>query len=228
MIKNVHSFFREGDGACTFSLKAHAVVYVLSYDMFITIFFTGLFLWPLVPSSRRSALIRRVALRTLCASAIALTTSTSNVIVLVLLQEHELGWLCLGTCCVDVSFNTMALYWVTHFGLKNDESPDDLECSKSKITSIQFRSFAPRNSISGISSSAPQSQRKIFLDTSVHNRIEITKPDSSMPKMDSQLHNDLFNPPMTRSRELELDSRRAQPPCRLQCCVVSAEKSFCK
>lgn len=32
---------------------------------FITIFFTGLFLWPLVPSSRRSALIRRVALRTL-------------------------------------------------------------------------------------------------------------------------------------------------------------------
>ncbi|KAK7062777.1 hypothetical protein VNI00_000266 [Paramarasmius palmivorus] len=47
------------------------------------------------------------------AAGVALTTSTVNVAVLTHLHGEELGWLCLGSCAVDVIVNAVAIFWVT-------------------------------------------------------------------------------------------------------------------
>ncbi|KAF5391591.1 hypothetical protein D9757_002542 [Collybiopsis confluens] len=47
------------------------------------------------------------------ASLVGLTTSTINIAVLYALKGHELGWICLGSCGVDVTLNSYALYWAT-------------------------------------------------------------------------------------------------------------------
>jgi hypothetical protein len=72
-------------------------------------------------------------LSTLSAAAVALTTSTANVLVLTLQHGKELGWVCLGSCGADVRrlfnlpftltdaglcifqvlCNAVALFWVT-------------------------------------------------------------------------------------------------------------------
>ncbi|KAJ7253582.1 hypothetical protein C8J57DRAFT_626980 [Mycena rebaudengoi] len=105
--------FRSGDGACVLGLKPTASFPLLSYDLYISILLTGLFVWPLLRSSQPNARLRRVAMRTLVASAVALTTSTVNITLLAILKGRELGWVCLGSCGADVIFNAAALFWVT-------------------------------------------------------------------------------------------------------------------
>ncbi|KAJ7350703.1 hypothetical protein DFH08DRAFT_115654 [Mycena albidolilacea] len=105
--------FRPGDDACVIGLKPSASLPLLSYDLGINLLLTSLFLWPLLRLNIPSPSIKQVATRTLVASAVALTTSTVNVAVLTVLKGWELGWLCLGTCGIDVVFNAAALFWVT-------------------------------------------------------------------------------------------------------------------
>ncbi|KAF7362405.1 hypothetical protein MVEN_00587700 [Mycena venus] len=105
--------FRPGDDACVIGLKPTASIPLLSYDLYINVLLTCLFLWPLLRIKFASPALKQVATRTLVASAVALTTSTVNITVLTILKGRELGWLCLGTCGVDVLFNAAALFWVT-------------------------------------------------------------------------------------------------------------------
>ncbi|KAJ7472550.1 hypothetical protein FB451DRAFT_1398761 [Mycena latifolia] len=105
--------FREGDGACVLGLRPSASLPLLSYDLYINILLTSLFLWPLMRSAHSSAQLRRVAIRTLFASAVALTTSTVNMTVLTIMKGRELGWVCLASCGLDVIINAAALFWVT-------------------------------------------------------------------------------------------------------------------
>ncbi|KAJ7281465.1 hypothetical protein C8J57DRAFT_76043 [Mycena rebaudengoi] len=105
--------FRAGDGVCVIGLKPTASIPLLSYDLYINVFLTGLFLWPLLRSDLSTPRLKRVALRTLLSSAAALTTSTVNIVVLTTLKGHELGWICLASCGTDVILNAFALFWVT-------------------------------------------------------------------------------------------------------------------
>ncbi|KAJ7775763.1 hypothetical protein DFH07DRAFT_799666 [Mycena maculata] len=105
--------FRQGDGACVIGLKPTASLPLLAYDLYINILLTGLFLWPVFRSTHSSARLRRVAIRTLVASGVALTTSTVNIAVLAVLDGRELGWVCLTCCGTDVIFNAAAVFWVT-------------------------------------------------------------------------------------------------------------------
>ncbi|KAJ7444747.1 hypothetical protein B0H11DRAFT_2088324 [Mycena galericulata] len=105
--------FRPGDGACVIGLKPIASIPLLSYDLYINILLTGLFLWPLFRSAHSNARLRGVATRTLVASAAALTTSTVNISVLTALKGRQLGWVCLASCATDVIFNAAAIFWVT-------------------------------------------------------------------------------------------------------------------
>jgi len=104
---------RPSDEACVIGLKPTASIPLLSYDLYINVLLTSLFLWPLLRINIASPAMKQVATRTLVASAVALTTSTVNIAVLTVLKGRELGWLCLGTCGVDVIFNAAALFWVT-------------------------------------------------------------------------------------------------------------------
>ncbi|KAJ7285256.1 hypothetical protein C8J57DRAFT_1053105 [Mycena rebaudengoi] len=106
--------FRDGDGACVIGLKTFASIPLFTYDLYINVFLNGLFLWPLLKSNLANPKLRRVATRTLIASTAALTTSAVNIIVLVIMRERgELGWLCLTSCGADVIINACALFWAT-------------------------------------------------------------------------------------------------------------------
>ncbi|KAH8831847.1 hypothetical protein DL96DRAFT_1553072 [Flagelloscypha sp. PMI_526] len=105
MVVGRNHYFRD-DGTCIIGLKHYASVTLLAYDL--------LFLYPLIKTSLKNPRVTRVAIRTLIASAVSLTTSSVNMAVLTLLKGHELGWICLGAGCgVDVIVNACALFWAT-------------------------------------------------------------------------------------------------------------------
>ncbi|ESK93166.1 hypothetical protein Moror_1102 [Moniliophthora roreri MCA 2997] len=103
------------DGACVIGLKTYSSVTLLTYDLYINVFLTALFLWPLFRSkvSVSNPRNRSVAIRNLAAAFVALTTSTINIAILTHLHGKELGWVCLGSCSSDVILNALALFWVT-------------------------------------------------------------------------------------------------------------------
>lgn len=110
-IGRVH-YMRE-DGVCVTGVDLFASVPLLSYDLYVNVFLTSMFLWPLVKTGKIDPRLRRIAKRTLVAAIVALTTSTANVLVLTLLHGKELGWVCLGSCGADVLCNALGLFWVT-------------------------------------------------------------------------------------------------------------------
>ncbi|KAI0047747.1 hypothetical protein FA95DRAFT_1189156 [Auriscalpium vulgare] len=111
LVGRIH-FIRE-DNICMIGLKPYSSIPLLSYDLYINVFLNILFIWPLFRSKLVNPRVRRVAIRTLVASGVALTTSAINMIVLTVLKGQELGWVCLGSCGADVILNAVALFWVT-------------------------------------------------------------------------------------------------------------------
>lgn len=107
------TFLRGQDQVCIIGLKPFSSIFLLAYDLYITVFLTTLFLWPILRSSVPNPRIKMVAIRTLIASMVALTTSIVNMAVLTSFDGHELGWVCLCSCGADVIFNASALFWVT-------------------------------------------------------------------------------------------------------------------
>ncbi|KAJ6598077.1 hypothetical protein DFH09DRAFT_1130925 [Mycena vulgaris] len=158
----VHEF-RSGDGACIIGLKFHTTLALLSFDLFINILLTALFLWPLLRSQFLNVKLRRVAARTLAASIVSLTTSTVNIAILTILGDRELGWLCLGSCGVDVIFNAAAVFWVTS------------SASSSTRSAAEPHSAAGSATLSG-ASEAPMSQRSVL------KTFNLLRPKPSSPK----------------------------------------------
>ena len=78
---------------------------------FVTAFLTGLFLWPVMRNSFQNNRARRLAVRTIWAALVALTTSCVNILVLTLMHGRQLGWVCLASCGTDVSSRT---YWISN------------------------------------------------------------------------------------------------------------------
>ncbi|QRV96315.1 transmembrane protein [Ceratobasidium sp. AG-Ba] len=109
------AYFRE-DRACVIGLQKYASISLLTYDLYINVFLTGMFLWPLFGSRLTNPRIRAMALRTLVAAGAALTTSTANIAVLTVMHGQQLGWVCLGSCGSDATLNALALFWVTSYG----------------------------------------------------------------------------------------------------------------
>ncbi|KIJ49417.1 hypothetical protein M422DRAFT_160907, partial [Sphaerobolus stellatus SS14] len=88
---------------CVIGLKPFASIPLLSYDLFINVALTSMFLWPLQQAHFRDARLRKIARRTLYASLVALTTSSVNMAVLTFMHGVESGWICLASCGLDVS-----------------------------------------------------------------------------------------------------------------------------
>ncbi|KDQ50001.1 hypothetical protein JAAARDRAFT_142595 [Jaapia argillacea MUCL 33604] len=116
------SFFRN-DGACVIGLRRYASASLLGYDLFINLFLTSMFLWPLFRYKFANAALRKVASRTLFAALMALSTSTLNILVLTIMHGQQLAWVCLGSCGTDVVLNALVLFWVTGgAGAASDDS----------------------------------------------------------------------------------------------------------
>ncbi|KAI0675172.1 hypothetical protein C8Q78DRAFT_966025 [Trametes maxima] len=125
------SYFRE-DGSCVIGLTRPASLTLLIYDLhvsnrprllrtpakavvvrFVNVFLTSLFVWPLLNRQINAPRLRRVAIRTLWAAAVALTTSCVNILVLTIMHGQQLAWVCLASCGTDVVVNAAVLSWVT-------------------------------------------------------------------------------------------------------------------
>ncbi|KAF9254933.1 hypothetical protein L218DRAFT_938165 [Marasmius fiardii PR-910] len=101
------------DGKCVIGLESYSSLPVLGFDLSFTIFLNALFLWPLYRSKINSPLVRAVTTRTLVASIIGLITSTVNIAILAAMKHGQLGWICLGSCGLDVMINALVIFWVT-------------------------------------------------------------------------------------------------------------------
>lgn len=112
MIMGENSTIRP-DGLCVIGLKNYATIPLISYDLFLNVFLTAMFVWPLWRSNIVNLRLKKVAIRTLYGAIVSLTTSAVNVAVLTALKGEEYGWVCLGSCVTDVALNAMALTWVT-------------------------------------------------------------------------------------------------------------------
>ncbi|KAJ1305484.1 hypothetical protein OPQ81_000491 [Rhizoctonia solani] len=106
------AYFRD-DRSCIIGLRTYASLSLLIYDLYINIFLTGMFLWPLFRSRLSNPKIKKMAMRTLVAAFAALTTSTVNIAILTIMHGQQLGWVCLGSCGTDVMANALVLFWVT-------------------------------------------------------------------------------------------------------------------
>jgi len=118
MIIGQNSFIR-ADGICIIGLRGFATIPLISYDLFLNMFLTAMFLWPLWRSKLISHKLRKVATRTLYGACASLTTSAVNVAILTALKGDEFGWVCLGSCVTDVTLNAVVFSWVT----SRSESP---------------------------------------------------------------------------------------------------------
>ncbi|QRV86564.1 transmembrane protein [Ceratobasidium sp. AG-Ba] len=105
--------FIRSDGACVIGLKRLASLSILIYDLYINVFLTAMFIWPLARSKLINPRLKTVATRTLVAACVALTTSTFNMAILTIMHGQQLGWVCLGSCGTDVTVNAIVLFWVT-------------------------------------------------------------------------------------------------------------------
>jgi len=143
------------NGACVIGLKPLASIPLLVYDLYINLFLTFMFLYPLVRSKVMSVVIRRLAVRTLLAAVVALSTSTINIVVLIVLHGRELGWVNLGACGADIMVNATAIFWVS--GSKNSHR----DCSSGRrpglsLSTANIDIHFPTNSAS-LPSSKPKS-----------------------------------------------------------------------
>ncbi|CAE6430903.1 unnamed protein product [Rhizoctonia solani] len=122
------AYFRD-DRACIIGLRNYASLSLLIYDLYINIFLTGMFLWPLFRSRLSNPKLKKMAMRTLVAAFAALTTSTINIAVLTIMHGQQLGWVCLGSCGTDVMVNALVLFWVTdNVSSTNSENSPGTHC----------------------------------------------------------------------------------------------------
>lgn len=106
---------------CHIGLDLPATLSLVSYDFFITTYYTLMFvrtlIWPnqsiANSSAGTQASLRYVAKRNLVAAVVALIVSTANVVILITLDGIERGLVCLTSCTLDVTMNAAAIFWVT-------------------------------------------------------------------------------------------------------------------
>ncbi|CCA70480.1 hypothetical protein PIIN_04418 [Serendipita indica DSM 11827] len=128
-------FFRE-DGTCVIGLKTMATIPLLTYDIFLNIFLTGLFVWPLYMRQLSNPKLKSLATRTCFAAAAALCTSVINIAILTTLHGRQLAWVlsqvCLASCSSDVTINAAVIYAVSR--RKESTSTVDMESHRNPLS----------------------------------------------------------------------------------------------
>ncbi|GAA5854010.1 hypothetical protein JCM9279_003761 [Rhodotorula babjevae] len=119
MIVGRISHIRRDDGACIIGLRLYATVPMLAVDAITNIYLTTGFCIPVWRSKNEKA--RRLAKVSSLAAFASLVTSFANVLVLSILHGHQLSFVCLGSCGLDVVFNSIVCYLVTTARHARDE-----------------------------------------------------------------------------------------------------------
>lgn len=119
MIAGRIGLIRRHDGACVIGLKTWASVPMLTVDAITNIYLTTGFVLPVWRSQNEKA--RRLAKVSSLAALAALVTSFANILILSLMHGHQLSFVCLGSCGLDISFNAVICYLVTTARHARDE-----------------------------------------------------------------------------------------------------------
>ncbi|KAF9148222.1 hypothetical protein BG015_010058 [Linnemannia schmuckeri] len=119
VIFRVHHLNEKGE--CHIGLLRPAALPLILYDMFLSVWLTGLFIRPLVSSKSMlqgpsKGRLRDVARRTLVGALVALLLSSANIFTLVYFEGNERGLVCLSCCTADVTLNAITIHWVTSRG----------------------------------------------------------------------------------------------------------------
>ncbi|TFK23643.1 hypothetical protein FA15DRAFT_757134 [Coprinopsis marcescibilis] len=101
------------EGVCQIGLKPLASIPLLVFHVYVNIFVTFLFLFPLVNWTVIAGTSKRLAYRLALAAFIALSTSTVNVLVLILSDGRETGWVYLTACVGDIVINVTSMFWAS-------------------------------------------------------------------------------------------------------------------
>ncbi|KAF9201338.1 hypothetical protein BGZ49_008401 [Haplosporangium sp. Z 27] len=127
------------NGQCEIGLTKIASASLITYDIFLNIWLTTLFVRALVSSTSNlqgpsSSKLRAVAHRTLTGTILSLILSTGNIASIVYYNGHERGVLCLSLCALDVTLNACIVHWVTSPRQRSDSN------SRQKIVSANSNS----------------------------------------------------------------------------------------
>ncbi|GAA6039614.1 hypothetical protein JCM8097_002214 [Rhodosporidiobolus ruineniae] len=120
MIVGRIGLIRQHDGACVIGLRLYATVPMLTVDAITNIYLTSAFIMPIWNSNFPKA--QRLARVSAIAAVAALITSFANILVLTLEHGHQLSWVCLGSCGLDVAFNSTAVFFVSTANRVKDEA----------------------------------------------------------------------------------------------------------
>ncbi|CEL55854.1 hypothetical protein RSOLAG1IB_01866 [Rhizoctonia solani AG-1 IB] len=99
------------NGYCVLGIDRLSSVFLLTYDISINLFLTGMFVIPLARATIRSAWLKTVAIRSTVASLISFVTTATNGVIVYILHGNETIWVCFGTCAIDLTINAAVLYW---------------------------------------------------------------------------------------------------------------------
>ncbi|KAH8107967.1 hypothetical protein BXZ70DRAFT_1003387 [Cristinia sonorae] len=113
LIWDRRAYFRGSDGVCIIGLKRLGTLLLISYDTFLSLILLSLFLYPLIRARVRNQYLRSICKRAVCATTLMLGTSTTNILVLTIMDGQQQGWVCLACCGSDIIINAAVLFWAT-------------------------------------------------------------------------------------------------------------------
>jgi hypothetical protein len=101
------------DGECVIGSGNSVTLIILLVDIGVNVLLTSLFLVPLMRVTLFSPQVRKVAVRNFIASTLCFLSSVANLAALAALHGHEVAWLCVSSCSVDITINAVIAFWVT-------------------------------------------------------------------------------------------------------------------
>ncbi|KAF4510818.1 hypothetical protein G6O67_002681 [Ophiocordyceps sinensis] len=144
------------DGSCIIGMSSLAMIPLISFDTFVNIYLTVLFLIPLtrlysfknMTRSQANSRLRTVASRTFSGAVFTSLSSIVNLTVL-MAMDGEPGWVCLMCCNCDIIFSAVVIQWVTsrdNAGTKSPTSSRERPTARydATTTTDSMRSSTPR------------------------------------------------------------------------------------
>ncbi|KAK7031102.1 hypothetical protein VNI00_013707 [Paramarasmius palmivorus] len=125
------------DGLCILGFTKTTSISLVTYDLVQNLFFTSMFMWPLLRSNIISPRLKFMVRKTACGALAALVTSAVNTGVVIGLNGIQLGL---------VTFNTLIVYWVSSGASSDSPSMDHPSLPEIHVTTATWKA---QSSIAG-------------------------------------------------------------------------------
>lgn len=106
-------YIRPSDESCVMITKRYGVLLVINVDIVTEIYLSLLFAVPLFKGRWSDPALRSIASKSLWAAAIAMSSSTANILVLGIFGWREVMSMCVVSCCLDTLINVFGIFAVT-------------------------------------------------------------------------------------------------------------------